>query len=108
MGPEAKVKLRVKKLLKKHNAFQFWPVQTGYGSPALDCYGSYCGLFFAVETKAPGKHPTARQVLIMKSIEAAGGAVFVVGGAYSSLADEYLGMVALEGWLLLNAKPEQS
>lgn len=107
MGPEAKVKNKVKKLLQKHGAYQFWPVQTGYGSPALDCYGSYCGLFFAVEAKAPHKHPSGRQVLIMNHIKAAGGMVFIVGERQDPNTGEYSGMTALEGWLLFNAGVNQ-
>ena len=31
-GPEAKVKDAIKTYLKEIGAYQFWPVQTGYGA----------------------------------------------------------------------------
>jgi len=110
---EKRVKEHVKKLLKKYHAYYFMPVQSGYGSAALDFYGSHQGRFYAVETKAPGKHLTARQELIRDEIEATGGTVFVVGEEFKpgdnvghgsnmvTLKDTFSGMEALEGWLLL-------
>lgn len=116
-GPEAKVKDRVKKLLKKYGAYQFWPVQTGYGAATLDCLGCYNGLFFSIETKAPTKHLTPRQELTMQDMNKAGGAVFVVGEAYITKAGtvaglkvqpgdvvSYSGMAELETWLELNKR----
>ena len=76
---EAHVKKAVKELLKAFGAYQHWPVQTGFGSPTLDCIGCYKGAYFAVETKRPGKHMTPRQRLTATSIREAGGAVFTVG-----------------------------
>ncbi len=109
---EERVKKHVKRLLTKHNAHYFMPVQSGYGSASLDFLGCHKGRFLAVETKAPGKHMTPRQELIKDEIEAAGGTVFVVGevfkpgdhvseGGSKTLKDTFSGMEALEGWLLL-------
>ena len=39
---------------------------------------STIGLYFAIETKAPGKEPTVIQEATIKRIRAAGGLVFVV------------------------------
>lgn len=99
--PEGKVKDKVKRLLKKYGCYQFWPVQTGYGAPTLDCIGCHCGLFFSVETKAPGKHPTPRQRLTMDDMRDAQAAVFVIG---EKLLDDgtYSGMGELEAWLLMS------
>lgn len=97
--PEGKVKDRVKKLLKKYGAYQFWPVQTGYGAATLDCLGCYNGMFFAIETKAPGKHPTPRQDMTISDINKADGAVFVIGEGYFPFEDRYSGMMELETWL---------
>lgn len=99
MTPEGKVKNLVKHMLKKYGAYQFWPVQTGYGAATLDCIGCFEGLFFGIETKAPGRHLTPRQELTVDDMREAKGRVFVIGereveGAYSGL-DE------LETWLLL-------
>ena len=59
MTPEARVKEKVKQLLKRRDAWFYMPVQNGMGKVGIpDFIGTYKGLFFAVETKAPGKKPT--------------------------------------------------
>jgi hypothetical protein len=68
----------VKKRLKEIGAYQHWPVQWGIGKRTLDCIGCYRGLYFAVETKAPGEEPTLMQDITAAQIRAAGGLVFVV------------------------------
>lgn len=98
-GPEAKVKARVKIVLKSYDAYQHWPVQTGYGAACLDCHGCYRGRYYAIETKAPGKHPTPRQLLTIQAIQDAGGRVFVIGESYSNEINEYSGMTKLREWL---------
>lgn len=117
-GPEAKVKTRVKKILKEYSAYQHWPVQTGYGAACLDCHGCFKGHYFAIETKAPGKHPTPRQLMTIADIEASGGKVFVIGesvihrkgdtvvlqsagpfNTYVTRSDIYSGQQELEAWL---------
>lgn len=85
MTPEAKVKLVVKDLLRKAGAYQFWPVQSGYGSFTVDCLGSHHGAFFAIETKAPGKKATERQQATLAEITAAGGTCFVIDGDMGEL-----------------------
>lgn len=97
-GPEAKVKARVKKTLKAFGCYQHWPVQTGYGAACLDCHACHNGLYFVVETKAPGKYPTPRQELTIEDVENAGGKTFVIG---SVLHDDgfYSGEVDLAEWL---------
>lgn len=83
--PEGKVKDKVKRLLKKHGAYFFMPVQTGYGASTLDILCCVSGVFVAVETKAPGKKPTARQEVIISQIRSAGGFVFVIDGDTTDL-----------------------
>ena len=90
--PEAKVKARVKSLLKSSGAYQFWPVQTGFGTVALDCFGFHQGQGFAIETKAPGKKLTPRQVVTKDEIEASGTPVFIIDGINGE-------MERLEAWL---------
>lgn len=104
--PESKVKAEVKFLLKKYNAYQHWPVQSGYGSPTLDCIGCHHGRYFAIETKTPGNRLTPRQEQTRASIINAGGVVFVVGEE-AVFVDEgnrcvvqYSGIAGLEAWLL--------
>lgn len=108
--PEGKVKARVKKVLKEFEAYQHWPVQAGYGKPCLDCHGCYNGLYYAVETKAPGKNLTPRQTQTVEEIVDAGGKVFIIGrykqgqeiggrGTGIFCNEEYSGLAELRKWL---------
>lgn len=85
------VKNRVKKVLKKYAVYQHWPVLNGMGAPTLDCIGCANGKFFAIETKAENKQPTERQLLTIRSMEAAGAKTFVI--------NEVTGTDELEHWL---------
>lgn len=85
--PEGKVKAEVKKTLAKFNDLidGFWPVPAGLGESHLDylgCVNSHDrgGLFFCIETKAPGKKPTPRQAHRIECVKKAGGVVFVIDG----------------------------
>ncbi len=105
--PEGRVKDRVKKVMEPfkqaEDLYAHWPVQTGYGAACLDCHGCYNGLYFAIETKAPGKKPTKRQEITMEEIVNAGGKVFVIGEL--QLPDgSYSGMAALVEWLEAESK----
>jgi hypothetical protein len=99
--PEGKVKARVKKRLKVAGAYQHWPVQTGYGAACLDCHGCYNGIYYAIETKAPGKHPTPRQEITMEDVRNAGGFVLVVGESFDG--EYYSGEQELDAWLTVNS-----
>jgi hypothetical protein len=97
MTPEGKVKLKVKKLLKDAGAYQHWPVQTGYGTPCLDCHACIYGWYVGIETKAPGKKPTVRQEKTIGEINAAQGITLVIDGdttelenLIKELANDYL------------------
>jgi hypothetical protein len=79
--PEAKVKDSVKTMLKIHGAYYHMPVMNGMGAPTLDFVGCHFGFFFAIETKAPGKAPTPRQLTTIATMEKAGANVFVIDGA---------------------------
>lgn len=69
MTPEGKIKARVKRTLLLHRAACFMPVQTGYGSRALDfMVWTKQGYPLHIETKAPNatstgpvSRPTASQ-----------------------------------------------
>jgi len=98
---EKTVKERVKKLLREYSCYWFMPVQSGYGSATLDILGTHRGRFFAVETKAPGKHLSPRQELVADEIRKAGGAVFIIGEEYYEELNTFSGMELLEAWLLL-------
>lgn len=76
--PEGKVKDLVKALLKQYGAYYFMPVQNGYGAAGLDFHCTYKGLSLYIETKAPGKQLTPRQLGTLSAVQAAGGAFFLV------------------------------
>lgn len=80
MTPEGRVKAKVKKALDtlKTDVWRFMPVQTGFGSPALDYLLCIRGRFVSIETKAPGKKLTPLQESTKAAMEAAGGIVLVV------------------------------
>lgn len=86
--PEGKVKKQVRKLLEHYEGvYRFMPVQNGMGETTLDFLCCFNGKFFAIETKAPGKHLTLRQQGIVEKMWAAGAKVFVVDGDISELKD---------------------
>lgn len=77
--PEAKVKAKVNKVLARYkDLYRYMPVPSGYGAPSLDYVCCYRGQFFAIETKAPGKKPTAVQMHTIAAMERAGARVFVI------------------------------
>ncbi len=79
MTPEGRVKARVNRALSSlRKCYKFMPVQNGMGAPGLDYYCCIGGKFVAIETKAPGKHLTPRQMDTVDNIENAGGVVFVI------------------------------
>lgn len=82
MTPEGKVKKIVKEVLEKfgRDIDGFWPVPSGLGESHLDYVGNCRGWFFAIETKAPGNKPTARQEWRIRNINQSGGKVFVIDG----------------------------
>ena len=87
MTPEGKVKAKVnaalKPLVDKGLVWKFMPVQTGYGTPALDYLLCANGRFIVIETKEAGKIMTPRQEGTAEAMEAAGALVFVVDGPIS-------------------------
>lgn len=94
--PESKVKASVKKVLDAYGdkIDGFWPVPYGYGESHLDYVGCVAGAFFCIETKAPGKKPTPRQMERMRRVKLAGGKCFVIDGTLAT--NTYL---ELDQWL---------
>jgi hypothetical protein len=94
MTPEAQVKAKVRQYLGEYGSlYQHWPVPGGFGRTTVDCIGCYRGFFFAIETKAPGKKPTVRQVGVLNSMERAMGRTFVIDSIDSPVLEE------LRAWL---------
>lgn len=79
MTPEGRVKAAISRVIDSFkSAYKFMPVPSGYGLSSLDYLLCINGRFLAIEAKAPGKKPTARQMKIIRQIERAGGTVFVI------------------------------
>lgn len=79
LTPEGRIKQRVSKFLgTMPGLYYYMPVQAGYGRATLDYVGCYLGHFFSIETKAPGKHPTDRQEVVITAMRRSGAAVFVI------------------------------
>lgn len=87
--PEGKVKAMVNRALKEYEdrglIWKFMPVQTGYGTTALDYLLCVAGRFVVIETKIPKKDLTPLQNATRRMIESAGGRVFVVKDKQSLL-----------------------
>ena len=77
--PEAKVKAKIKTILKAHGAYYAMPIGTGYGNSGvpdfLVCLG---GEFLAIEAKAGKGTTTALQEKNLRDIQTAGGTAMVV------------------------------
>lgn len=82
--PEGKVKAAVKKMLASFGdeVYSHWPVQNGMGSPTLDCIICAYGRYIAIETKAEGKKPTARQTFTIEQMTKAQAVVYVVSNDF--------------------------
>jgi hypothetical protein len=90
--PEARVKEKIKKLLKTHDVWHFLPVSNGlgkHGIPDFICcapttvtkemVGQKIGMFVGIEAKATEKHqPTERQAICLREIHQSNGAALVV------------------------------
>lgn len=77
--PEAKVKTKIKAILKAHNVYYAMPIGTGYGNSGVpDFLCCVNGEFLAIEAKAGKGTTTALQEKNMREIEAAGGRTLVV------------------------------
>jgi pantoate kinase len=77
--PEAKVKEKIKKILKEHGVYYAMPMGTGYGNSGVpDFLCCVNGKFLAIEAKAGKGIPTALQEKNLRDIKVAGGIALVV------------------------------
>ena len=77
--PEAKVKAKIKKILKDHSVYFAMPIGTGYGNSGVpDFLCCVYGYFIAIEAKAGDNKPTALQVRELERIKKAGGYALLV------------------------------
>lgn len=74
MTPEGRVKAEIKKYLESIGAYQFWPVQSGFGAATVDCLACIKGKFLAIEVKRPeGGKLTGRQRNTLQKVADANG-----------------------------------
>jgi len=84
--PEAKVKAKIKAILKAHNIYYAMPIGTGYGSSGVpDFLCCMNGYFVAIEAKAGKGTTTALQDKNLKQITESGGVALVINE--TNLAD---------------------
>lgn len=79
MTPEAKVKKKVKEMLKAAGAYYCMPIGVGYGNSGVPDFIACCnGTFVGIECKAGGNKITALQGSNLRAIQDAGGLSIVV------------------------------
>lgn len=79
MTPEAKVKKKIKDMLKSYGAYYAMPVAGVFGAAGVpDFLVCYVGIFIAIEAKAGKGKTTALQDKNLRQIRDAGGHAIVV------------------------------
>jgi hypothetical protein len=77
--PEAKVKAKIKAILKAHSIYYAMPIGTGYGNSGVpDFLCCVNGKFVAIEAKAGKGEVTALQLKNLSNINKAGGYTLVI------------------------------
>jgi pantoate kinase len=77
--PEAKVKAKIKAILKEHNVYYAMPIGTGYGNSGVpDFLCCVNGKFVAIEAKAGKGMATALQLKNLGEINKAGGYTCII------------------------------
>lgn len=86
MTPEAKVKAKIKAILKEEKIYYAMPIGTGFGNSGVpDFLCCVNGLFLGIEAKANGGKPTELQKKNLKDIELCGGYTAVINENASDL-----------------------
>ena len=76
MTPEKQLKARIRNHIRSLGGVVFTNVSHGYGGSGVDLHCCLQGHFYAIEVKAPGNKPTARQNVVLDAVSAAGGTAF--------------------------------
>lgn len=77
--PEAKVKAKIKAILKEHNIYYAMPIGSGYGNAGVpDFLCCVSGYFVAIEAKAGKGQATALQLKNLGQINKAGGYACII------------------------------
>jgi hypothetical protein len=91
--PEAKVKAKIKAILKEHGVYYAMPIGTGYGNSGVpDFLCCVNGWFLAIEAKAGDNAPTALQLKNLTEINTAGGVSLIVN---ETSMDRLVGFIKL-------------
>jgi len=84
--PEAKVKAKIKAILKEHNIYYAMPIGTGYGNSGVpDFLCCVHGYFMAIEAKAGKGTTTSLQEKNLTNVRNSGGVALVINE--TNLAD---------------------
>ena len=77
--PEAKVKAKIKTILKENNIYYAMPIGSGYGNAGVpDFLCCVNGYFVAIEAKAGKGKTTALQLKNLQAINTAGGYTLII------------------------------
>jgi hypothetical protein len=77
--PEAKVKAKIKTILKEHNVYYAMPIGSGYGNAGVpDFLCCVNGYFVAIEAKAGKGVATTLQLKNLEQINKAGGYTCII------------------------------
>lgn len=86
MTPEAKVKAKIKEVLKMERVYYAMPIGTGWGNSGVpDFLCCINGRFLGIEAKANGNKPTELQKKNLMDIELSGGYTAVINENASDL-----------------------
>ena len=86
MTPEAKVKTKIKAVLKEEGVYYAMPIGTGWGNSGVpDFLCCVNGRFLGIEAKANGNKPTELQKKNLMDIELSGGYTAVINENASDL-----------------------
>ena len=91
LTPEAKVKAQVVKLLRRYNAYYFFPAANGYGRAGIpDIISCVNGKFIAIECKAGSNTTTGLQKKELDEIQQAKGVAAVINETNIDLVEQIL------------------
>ena len=101
MTPEAKVKDKIKKILKAHNVYYAMPIGTGYGNAGVpDFLCCVNGCFVAIEAKAGKGTTTALQDKNLQQIKDSGGFAFIVNeGSLEEFEQSIKQIIGGQSWV---------
>lgn len=95
--PEAKVKAKIKAILKAHNVYYAMPIGTGYGNSGVpDFLCCMHGYFVAIEAKAGKGTTTALQEKNLQQIRDSAGIALVINESNLDVLEWHIAMTSKE------------